>query len=122
MKLRIRGNSIRLRIDRGEVDRLAEGRIEDSISFGGEARLAYTLEVRPQQAPLAATFDGGQIRVFLSSVEAERLRGTEDVSVENEQPIDGGVLRLLVEKDFACLTPRFGEDDSHAYINPKGQC
>jgi hypothetical protein len=31
-------------------------------------------------------------------------------------------LQILVEKDFACLTPRKGEDDGDAFPNPNETC
>ncbi|MGH8167708.1 MAG: DUF7009 family protein [Woeseiaceae bacterium] len=34
------------------------------------------------------------------------------------QPLDGDELSILVEKDFACLAPREGEDDSDKFPNP----
>jgi hypothetical protein len=46
MKIRMRGNSVRLRLTRGEVARLAAvGRVEEATEFGlgPEARLIYSL-------------------------------------------------------------------------------
>ena len=44
---------------------------------------------------------------------------TEQVSIEGEQSLDDGEkLRILVEKDFACLAPREGEDESDMYPHP----
>ncbi len=124
MKLRIRGNSIRLRLDRTEIARLgSEGRVEDRLSFGPGPELVYALEHRTQDAALAAAFDGVRVTVFISPDAAERLLKTEDVGIECDQPIDGdNNLRLLVEKDFACLTHRTGEDDSNAFDNPMAHC
>jgi hypothetical protein len=31
-------------------------------------------------------------------------------------------LRILVEKDWNCLTPRAGEDDSDSFANPNKSC
>jgi hypothetical protein len=42
-----------------------------------------------------------------------------DVSLHGEQPLEHGVLRILVEKDFTCVEPRDGEDQSDLYPNPK---
>ena len=41
-----------------------------------------------------------------------------DVSLHGEQPLEHGVLRILVEKDFTCVEPRDGEDQSDLYPNP----
>ena len=48
MKLRIKGNSLRMRVGRAELTRfLHDGRIEDTIHFAAEpeASLTYALEV-----------------------------------------------------------------------------
>ncbi len=40
--------------------------------------------------------------------------------VAGEQRLDdGALLSILVEKDFACLAPREGEDDSDMYAHPE---
>jgi hypothetical protein len=39
--------------------------------------------------------------------------------MSGEQVLDDGAkLTILVEKDFACLTPREGEDESDMFPNP----
>ena len=48
------------------------------------------------------------------------LATTEQVSIDDQQVlVDGDKLRVIVEKDFACLTPRDGEDESDMYPHPK---
>ena len=45
---------------------------------------------------------------------------SEQVSIEAVQTIDdGSELKILVEKDFACLTPREGEDESDLFPHPE---
>jgi hypothetical protein len=45
---------------------------------------------------------------------------TEQVSMAGEQALDEGrVLQILVEKDFACLAPREGEDESDMFPHPE---
>jgi hypothetical protein len=47
MKLRLQGNSVRLRLTRSEVERLREiGRVEESVDFGAGEVLAYRLQSR----------------------------------------------------------------------------
>jgi len=42
------------------------------------------------------------------------------VSIAASQILDeGDQLSILVEKDFACLAPREGEDETDMYPNPK---
>lgn len=121
MKLRIRGNSLRLRLSRTEVDRLrSEGKVEDAIAFAGSARLAYALSVSPEASAPAARMHGGRIEVTLPAGLAREWTTTERVGVEAEEALgDGSSLRILVEKDFACLAPRAGEDDTDAFPHPE---
>lgn len=120
MKLRIRGNSLRLRLDQLELARLAAaGAVTDAVRFGPSVALAYSLLARAQAVPLSAEFDGDGIRIFIRTDEAARLAETETVGVRGEQDTGGDVLRLLVEKDFSCLQVRPQEDDTHAFPNPR---
>lgn len=123
MKLRIRGNSIRLRLSRGEVaafDR--DGRVEDAAQFGPGARLAYALE-RSAAGRLSARMEGGAVVVTIPDDLAGSWCRTERVGLEGEQPTgDGQTLRILVEKDFACLKTRSGEDEADAFPNPHDHC
>ena len=113
MKLRIRGNSIRLRLTKGEVARLAAG---DPVSETVElspTKLVYELFPDRESTPARATFDAGRLRV---SVPAERLKLwalSDAVGIEEESGP-----RILIEKDFACAKPRAGEDDSDMFDNP----
>lgn len=44
------------------------------------------------------------------------LASIEQVSIEAEEILDDGDhLKILLEKDFACLAPREGEDESELY-------
>ncbi len=123
MKLRIRGNSLRLRLSQGEVNALAvEGRVEDAIAFAPGSRLVYALTVSDDAAAPGARLDGARIEVTLPASAARAWTSSDRVGIEAEQPLDGGaVLRILVEKDFACLAPRKGEDDADAFPNPSAR-
>lgn len=115
MKLRIRGDSIRLRLSKSEVSLLADGGVvEDSASFGRGALLTYAIA---SGAALAAELSGARIEV--SVPEARRWAESDEVSLEGTQPGDEGrELRILVEKDFPCGTVRPHEDDSDAFSKP----
>lgn len=124
MKLRIRGNSLRLRLNQQELTQLAEtGRVEDQIKFGpgDENGLRYSLTSQSQDTRLRAEFSSGHIQVYARTDDVQRLAQTEEVGLEDAQDLPGSdnQLRLLVEKDFACLQTRPGEDDVHAFTNPQ---
>ena len=45
---------------------------------------------------------------------------TEQISIQGEQLLqDGETISILVEKDFACLAPREGEDESDMFPHPQ---
>lgn len=125
MKLRIRGNSLRLRLTRGEVDALAkDGRVEDAIAFGptDAARLSYAVVAREAKG-VSAEWTGRAIAVVVPVAQARAWAASEEVGIEHEQPVGAGAtLQVTIEKDFACLTPRSGGDDEDAFPNPNATC
>ncbi len=126
MKLRIRGNSLRLRLNRRDVERFIEtGAIEESIRFGvGEhERLTYALESSAQAAIVAARFEGGRITVILPLDDALKwAQKSEQISFMGEQQFSAATgvepLKILIEKDFAYLTKRDGDEDADAFPYP----
>jgi hypothetical protein len=120
MKLRIRGNSVRLRVSRTELTQIAAtGKATDSARFAPGAELRYGLEVCPSGA-LTAEFDGAGLRVLVPRAAVDRWLSPEEVAIEGLQPVGHGVvLRILVEKDYTCLAPRGAEDDSDLFANPE---
>lgn len=130
MKLRIKGNSLRLRLTQSEIAGLgAFGRVEERIEFGFSQTLVYELiveaDAESRNEGLRADFNDNRITVKLPFVLARELIETARVSISNEQESGGeaGVLSLLIEKDFACLDAGdAGEDQSDAYPNPNTKC
>ncbi len=125
MKLRIRDNSVRLRLTRTEVDTLrSTGRVSATTSFPEGRRLEYALQCGDDGGQLAATMNGGLITVHVPAAVALEWAESDQVSLSGQQVLDDGAsLTLLVEKDFACLAPREGEDESDMYPHPKsGEC
>ncbi len=120
MKIRIRDNSIRLRLSRGEVDAMREnGVVSARTGFPGGRYFSYSLESSPASVNPAAFFSDNEIRVRLPETQVLAWATTEQVSIEGEQVLDDGAkLSILVEKDFACLAPRPGEDESDMYAHP----
>lgn len=119
MKLRIRGNSIRFRVSQSELRQIAEqGFAEDAVTFGPEQTLRYRVEVVPG-GRLAAAFSGSRLRLTVPSDRVQRWSGGDEVAIAGEQAIGGGqTLKILLEKDFHCLAPRAGEDESDLFPNP----
>lgn len=122
MKIRIRGDSLRLRLSQSDVRALdREGAVGDALHFPAGAVLRCVLRVDGSTAALAASFDAGTIAVAIAPATARRLIETDEVGVRSEQALaDGKTLVLLVEKDFRCLVPRAGEDDGDGFARGDG--
>ena len=119
MKLRIRGNSLRLRLSQSEVQSLSEqGAVEDRIEFPGGARLVYRLRADKNTAEISSDYGKDLIEVRVPEALARQWCGTDLVTLDGEQTTASGQLRLKVEKDFACLAPREGEDESDNFAHP----
>jgi hypothetical protein len=124
MKLRIKGNSLRLRLTQGEVRTLREeGVVEDRVRFGGEAALVYRLSRNAGTSSIHASFANGVVEVLLPERAALDWASSNEVTLAGAQPaaVDSE-LRIVVEKDFACLTVREGEDESDNFPNPNPTC
>ena len=124
MKLRIRGNSIRLRLKRGEVEQIAAGTsIAEETRFP-DSVLTYRLDVS-EDGDMSASFDNGNLVVSLPKSRVQDWAGTDDVSLYAEQKRSGtGSLSLLIEKDFKCLESghhRDCEDDEDTFPHPGAQ-
>lgn len=105
---------------RGEVEMLhQEGLVSASIAFPGGRELGYSVESSPASVNPAAFFSGGQVVVRLPETAVLAWATTEQVSIQGEQVLaDGEKLKILVEKDFVCLTGRDDEDESDMYPHP----
>jgi hypothetical protein len=121
MKLRIRGDSLRLRLKRGEVDQIAAGSSIVEETHFPDSILSYRLDVS-EDDDMSANFERGSLVISLPKSKVSDWAGSDDVSLSAEQKITGaGSLSLLVEKDFSCLEPghhRDGEDDEDTFPHP----
>lgn len=105
----------------GEVATLRDtGIVSSGTAFPGSRSLEYIVESSPASVNPAAFFSENVITVRLPETAVLAWASSEQVSIEAEQLLDGGeTLRILVEKDFACLTDREGEDESDMYPHPQ---
>jgi hypothetical protein len=120
MKLRIFGDSLRLRLSKGEVEQMgAQGRVQDAIHFGpGGPQLVYVLVADTAVQAVHASFAGGEVTV---RVPAEAVRAWVD-SDQVGMSATQGELSILVEKDFKCVVPREGEESYDGFDNPGTSC
>jgi len=120
MKLRIRGNTLRLRLSQTEVAAVeADGQTSDAIAFPGGDQLVYALVVDKGIDTPRASFAAGAISVAIPPVTLRSWLDPSEVSIHaSERLADGEELKILVEKDFACLVPREGEEQERLFPNP----
>ena len=120
MKLRIKGNSVRLRVSPSEVARLLKGgRIEDTIRFGPaeEAKLTYALEQAEGPEAIWLRYRPQEVAVVVSSAAAQIWGRSEQVGIYGDFETGSGTVGLVVEKDFACLD-RADEENEDTFPNP----
>jgi hypothetical protein len=100
MKLRIRGNSIRIQVSNTELAKIAQtGSVEETVRFSSEQGLRYGIEVRPTGA-VTAMFSRDAIIITVPKPRLDLWLRANEVSVEGSQPIGGGkVLQIVLEKD-----------------------
>ncbi len=124
MKLRIRGDTIRLRLKRSEVDRIVAGASIVEETHFPDSVLTYRLDVT-ENNDISASFDNGSVVISLPKSKLVDWADTDKVSLSAEQKLsDTGPLSLLIEKDFSCLEPgrhRDSEDDEDTFPHPSAQ-
>jgi hypothetical protein len=121
MKLRLQPNSIRLRLKQSEVDRfLRTGRVEERIVSGTDDQesFRYLLETNDAVSAPKGSIAPGSVIVQVPTADALKWALTNQIGIEGEQTIDGNTsLRILVEKDFACLDGS-EEQNADTFPNP----
>jgi hypothetical protein len=112
MKIRIKGNSLRYRLTKSDIELFSkDGYIEEITSFGSQ-NLIYALQ-RYQDNELMADFNDQKIVLNVPDYMANEWTTTDRVGFESSN----GALYLLIEKDFKCLD-NVAEDQSDNYPNP----
>jgi hypothetical protein len=122
MKIRIKGNSIRIRLTKTEVENFGKfGVLEDATEFGNTI-LKYAIESKSTIDQLQASFENNRIAVWIPENIKQEWVSTERIGFENKFNIGNDKqLFLLIEKDFVCLDNTF-EDQSDNYPNPNAVC
>ena len=130
MKLRIRGDSIRLRLSQAEVAQIGAGKaVQESTKFLNGSRFDYVMEPSTEAKKIEALMIENKIIVRVPNNEAKTWAVSNEVAMKFQQeiPNDNEKLFILIEKDFACLKTRENEneDESDLFANPnahKGSC
>ncbi|WP_413668014.1 hypothetical protein ACEN9X_26580 [Mucilaginibacter sp. Mucisp86] len=112
MKIRIKGNSLRYRLTKTDVENFdRDGYLEESTNFGSQT-FKYALQ-RSATEFLTADFGNNTITMHMPANMAIEWTSTDRVGYEN----NNSQMYLLVEKDFKCLD-NVAEDQSDNYPNP----
>ena len=78
------------------------------------------LEASQTLKTIVALYDEDRIKVLVPMSILTPWLETEQVGMQAEQRLDNGeTLKILIEKDFKCLTIREGEDESDAFPHPQ---
>lgn len=121
MKLRITGNSLRLRVSRSELARFLNGsRIEETIRFSPApaAVFSYALDSAVQSSAIRVEYEPQKVIIILSRDQAIVWGMENEVGVYGTLGIgDTDSLEVIVEKDFACLD-RSDEENQDTFANP----
>ncbi len=121
MKLRLRGDTIRLRLTRSEVDAIGAGRsVSETLHLPDGSELKYTLTAGVSNSvQMLRESTQVEIVVGIVSSQAHSWATSEQVGYSGEKPLQIGTVSVLIEKDFTCITPRVGEEESDTFPNPQ---
>lgn len=121
MKLRIKDDTLRLRLTRTEVGTLCDqGAVAARTRFAPGRHLTYALVADAHATGLHATFEDGGVRVRMPAEWAADWAASERVGFEAAQDAgDGATLSILVEKDFQCLHREDEGRDPDAFAHPE---
>ena len=111
---------MRLRLTRSEVEQLRDdGMVSARTEFPGGREFRYEVESSPASVNPGAFLSDCKVTVRLPEATVLAWANSEQVSMHGEQQHKNGeILDILVEKDFACLAPREGEDESDMFPHP----
>jgi hypothetical protein len=125
MKLRIKGDSFRLRVSPTEMTRLLQsGRVAETIRFGPQPdeKLTYALLTDVDQTPscsaMTIRYRPQEVSVLVPAEQARAWARGSQVGLYAEVNTGGAQLELAVEKDFACLDKN-DEENQDTFPNPK---
>lgn len=118
MKLRIKGQSIRIRLTQSELTAFTErGSIEETLRFPDGRRLVYSVETSTEVEGLVPEYDGERLSVLMPQKWASTWAESDRVGFESTHPLgEPGELTITIEKDFECLHKR--PDDEDAFPHP----
>jgi len=120
MKVRLRNNTLRLRVTQSEVATLARGaRVTNVTGLSPDTSLTFGLSASNTRR-ITSTAHANDVAIEVPTETMKPWCDGDAVSLHAEHPIgDDQFLSILIEKDFACLAPRDGDDDVDCFVHPK---
>ncbi len=122
MKLRIQGNSIRLRLGQSEVRRLAaDGLFEESTAFGPlpKERFRYSICNASDSPDVTVNFSNHHLVIHVPFAMLQQWATTDQVGIHALQRTGIDELHILIEKDFECIDAPPGESQEDAFPHPQ---
>ena len=121
MKIRIKGNTLRIRLSQSEIDNLKKtGNVKECTEFPAGNTFCYQVV---ESNKFECSFKENMVTVELDSEHIKEWVNSDQVSIGGDLNLEKDAkLSILVEKDFKCLTER-PEDESDMFPNPlKNHC
>ncbi len=120
MKLRIKGNALRVRLTQGEIRTFAAtGQVEERTEFPGGTALIYRVMRSDKIDDISVRYNGNLIEFQVPEALAGRWCATDLVTLRAAPALAAGSVEVVLEKDFACLVPREGEDERDHFPHPQ---
>ena len=121
MKIRIKGNTLRIRLTQSEIEDLKKiGNVKECTEFPAGNTFSYQVV---ESNKFECSFKENMVTVGLDSAHIQEWANSDQVSIGGDLNLEKDTkLSILVEKDFKCLTER-PEDESDMFPNPlKNHC
>lgn len=118
MKLRIKGNSVRLRLTKSEVEKLCNNSSLEERTIFGDGVFKYSIQCKDNLNELSAKFENGVLTVYIPTSFTNGWNSNDVIGFSSPS---GNELNILVEKDFKCLDETT-EDQSDNFENPHTSC
>lgn len=123
MKIRIKDNSIRLRLTKSDVAQLKDiGLVSCKTVIAPDQIFNYVLKVEPSVQTISASYSEETVTIILPLIQADILTNTDEITIKGSQTNgEEGNLFLLIEKDLQCLDPSH-DDQSDMYEHGNTVC
>ena len=119
MKIRIKGNFIRFRLTKSDVEQLSiQGIVTEETHIDPKTVFRYSLKSNTEINNLEVSYKNDHLQINMPGRNAEEWVNNSKVGYSNIIEIDSKTkLELLIEKDFQCLDET-SEDQTDNYPNP----